>query len=178
VSAKSDNGAVVFIGVGANLEPEMNIEAAIGALSQEVRITAISTFYRTEPIGSTVQPSYINGVLQALTHYSPRALKFQILRKIEADRGRVRTEDRYAARPIDLDMLLYDDVVIQAEGLELPDPEVRERPFLAAGICEIAPQLLWPGTGEAIAQWASEALRAELRPDHAFTQRLKERFLS
>jgi len=176
VSEALEPPVTVFIGVGANIDPETNILAALEALSGTVRITGVSTFYRTEAIGRPSQPAYLNGVVRAETERPPRALKFEVLREIEAALGRVRTEDRYAARPIDLDVLIYGDAVLDEPGLELPDPEVRERPFLAAGIEEIAPGLRWPGTSERIGDWAGPGTLHRMTPAAAFSRRVKETF--
>lgn len=167
----------VYIGVGANLSPKENIEAAMKALSQRLQITGFSTFYRTEPIGSQGQPDYINGVVQAETPLSPQDLKHQILRPIETALGRERGPDRYAARPIDLDVLLYGALVLEDDDLTLPDPDVRERPFLTAGLKELDPALCWPGTGERLSDLHDDE-GAGMRPEADFTKRLKESFLS
>ena len=76
-------------------------------LKTHVTITAISNFYKTSPVGGRNQPDFINGVVKIQTDRSPRQLKFDILRKIEEKLGRVRSEDKYAPRTIDLDMILY-----------------------------------------------------------------------
>lgn len=167
----------VYIGVGANLSPEKHIEAAIAALSERVHLTGFSTFYRTKPIGSSGQPDYINGVVQAETSLSPQALKHEVLRPIEAALGRERGPDRFAARTIDLDVLLYGAMVVEEEDLALPDPDVRERPFLAAGLKELDPALRWPGTNERLADW-QEVDHGGMRPETDFTKRLKETYLS
>jgi 7,8-dihydro-6-hydroxymethylpterin-pyrophosphokinase len=92
-------------------------------------------------------------------------LKFEVLRRIEAALGRRRGPDKYAPRPIDLDLLLYGDSVVEEPDLVLPDPDLRTRPFLAAALQELAPGLIEP-----VAGFPGEPL-AE------FSRRLKERFI-
>jgi 7,8-dihydro-6-hydroxymethylpterin-pyrophosphokinase len=112
-------------------------------------------------------------VAEIATELPPRALKFEVLRPIEAELGRRREEDRYAPRPIDLDLLLYDDVLLTEEGLVLPDPELWSRPFLAHPLHELAPGLVLPG-GEAIADVAARLPREEMHPLPEYTERVRE----
>ncbi|MBI2435881.1 MAG: 2-amino-4-hydroxy-6-hydroxymethyldihydropteridine diphosphokinase [Candidatus Hydrogenedentes bacterium] len=165
--------APVFIGLGSNIEPEKNIELALLALRRQVQLTALSTFYETEPIDRPGQAPYVNGVAAAATFSGPRPLKFAVLRPIEEAQGRVRTEDRYAPRTIDLDILLYDDWVLHEDGLVLPDPDLSKRPFLAKCVQELRPGLCLPGTGQPLEGIARQTT-GRLTPLTALTQRLRE----
>ena len=138
--------ARAFIGVGANIEPEAHIHAALRQLVAAVAVTGVSTFYRTPPLGDTAQPPFINGVVAIDTDLPPLALKFDVLRRIEDAQGRRRTADKYAPRSIDLDLLVYDDLVSTTADLTLPDPEISRRPFLAIPLCELAPELYLDGS--------------------------------
>lgn len=166
-----------FVSVAGNLEPERHLFAAMEALEQHVAITGVSTFYRTPAIGRPEQPDYRNGCITVRTGYSPLALKHDVLRPIEAQLGRQRSGDRYAARPIDLDILIYHDHVIVEAELTLPDPDILTRPFLSAAILELAPHMKLPGDEKMLRQRVDTRVLADLTVDKALTQRLKERFI-
>lgn len=107
----------------------------------------------------------------------PRSLKFHVLRPIEDALGRVRTNDSYAARPIDLDVLLFGSLVMNEPGLVIPDPDILSRPFLAAALVELHPDLVLPGTKVNVEKTITMEQRVALVPDMPFTEVLRERFL-
>lgn len=146
---------IVFVGVGSNIDPEASIPAAQRRLASRVRVTGVSTFYRTEPVGAPGTPPFVNGVWRIETGLGPRELKGEVLRPIEAALGRRRTADRYAPRTIDLDVLVHGDEVLDGEGLRVPDPDVRTRPFVAFPLWELAPDLVLPDDGRALADVVS-----------------------
>ena len=167
-----------FVAVGSNINPEENVRAALRALAERTRIVSISTVYQTEPEGSVNQPCFYNCVVEIETDTAPEKLKFEVLREIEASLGRRRTSDKYAPRTIDLDLILYGDLVQDADGVVLPDPDVTRRPFLAVPLAELAPELTLPGTGVPIV-----GLAARLRMDRAhplldYTARLRKEIIS
>ena len=166
--------ARVFIAIGSNLDPERNVRAAVRALAAQVRIVALSTFHATPPLGRPEQPGFINGVIEVETDLPARALKFDVLRCIEAELGRVRGEDRWAPRSIDLDVAIYDDLEIDEPDLHIPDPEITERPFLAGPLAELAPELVVPGTGRSAAEIAAGLDGDRMTPLGEYTQSLKE----
>ncbi len=176
-----------FIGVGSNIEPEVNIRAALGLLRERVRVTRVSTFYRTDPIARASQrsssaasqsssrpeqPSFRNGVFEVETSLSPADLK-QVLHDIEAQLHRRRTSDKYAPRTIDLDLLLYDDLVLASDGLTLPDPDIEERAFLAIPLCELAPDGVLPGSGRTLCEIAAGFRDGPLQPLETYTRELR-----
>ncbi len=132
-----------FIGVGSNIEPATNLRKALVELAREMRVTGISTVYETAAEERPEQPRYYNCVVEVETKAGPVELK-RLLRQTERRLGRVRTEDKYASRTIDLDILAYDALSLKTEELTLPDPEIAERPYLAAGLAELAPDLTLP----------------------------------
>ena len=169
--------AQAFISIGSNIDPETNVRSAIHRLGLKARITAISTVYRTEPVGREGQPLFLNCVVKIETDLPPRELKFQLLRVIEAELGRVRSNDKFAARTIDLDLILYDEVVMKTPDLALPDPEIPKRPFLAVPLHELAPGLVLPGSGQRIQDAAASLARNTMMPLSAFTEQLRKEFL-
>jgi 2-amino-4-hydroxy-6-hydroxymethyldihydropteridine diphosphokinase len=164
-----------FIAVGSNIDPEQNIPRALKFLAEMVTIEALSTFYRTEPIGRPEQPPFLNGVVRGRTGLAPRILKFDVLRRIEERLGRARTSDPYAARTIDLDLVLYDAAIMDEPGLRIPDPDIRERPFLAGSLIELNPGLVLPDTGTPLAEAGCLQRFGDLVPEVAFSKALKER---
>ncbi|MFQ6099416.1 MAG: 2-amino-4-hydroxy-6-hydroxymethyldihydropteridine diphosphokinase [Armatimonadota bacterium] len=166
--------ARAFISVGSNVNPERNVPAALRLLSRGVRTMRISTFYATEPLGHPEQPTFYNGVVEVETDFPPHDLKHGLLRCIEDQLGRQRGDDRYAPRTIDLDVLLYDDVVADDEDLRLPDPHIFERPFLATALRELCPDLVLPGSEQRIADVAARLDQSGMQPLPEFTRLLRK----
>jgi 2-amino-4-hydroxy-6-hydroxymethyldihydropteridine diphosphokinase len=137
-----------FIALGGNLgDVRATFKQAIAMLCDgvEVRLVARSSDYRTPPWGITEQPSFINAVIAVTTSLSPR----QLLKRLQAceralgrDRGR---ERRWGPRPIDLDLLAYDDVTLREPDLTLPHPRLFERAFVLLPLAEIGPDRLIAG---------------------------------
>jgi 2-amino-4-hydroxy-6-hydroxymethyldihydropteridine diphosphokinase len=153
-----------YIGVGSNIEPEHNLPKALKLLQQRMEVVAIATVYRTAPIDRPDQSAYLNTVWQIRTDVPPRQIKFDVLRCIEAELGRVRTPDRYRSRTIDLDLLLYGDLVLCDADLILPDPDIRHRPFLAIPLFELDPTLILPDTQERLQHVVSAFNGSTLEP--------------
>jgi 2-amino-4-hydroxy-6-hydroxymethyldihydropteridine diphosphokinase len=142
--------ARAFVGVGANLgDAAGEVEAAIGALGRlpRTRLVRASSLYRSAPLGYAEQPDFINAAALLETELPARAL-LQALQGIEDRAGRRRTF-RDAPRVLDLDLLLYDDQVIDAPDLVLPHPRLHERAFALAPLVEIDPAAVIPGHGAA-----------------------------
>lgn len=163
----------VFIGVGSNISPENNIKKAFDLLGKYVAITGVSTFYRTRPLLDRRQNSYLNGVWRIQTDLSYRELKFSILSSIECELHRNGTQDKYASRTIDLDVLLYGDLVIRETNCTVPDPDIYTRPFIAYPLFELEPFLIVPDTNTSIAQVIDTLSEESLIPDMKFTVFLK-----
>ncbi|MFT7668496.1 MAG: 2-amino-4-hydroxy-6-hydroxymethyldihydropteridine diphosphokinase [Planctomycetota bacterium] len=152
---------MVYIGVGSNIDPTHNIPLALDALMRELEVMQSSTFYWSKAVARENQEPFLNGVWSLKTLREARELKFDLLRKIEADLGRQRSADKHAARTIDLDLLLYHEQVIDEENLTVPDPEIGARSFLSIPLGELAPELLPLSSGPSL---------PELEPDTPFTQ--------
>lgn len=152
-----------FVSVGSNIQPADNVRRAIDLLAEQARITGVSTVWRTEPIGRPDQPRYFNCVVRVETDRSPESLAAEVLKAIEQRLGRQRSADRYAARPIDLDVVAYRDGAAGA-ALVVLDPEVPRRAFLAAGLAELSPGLP-----------PSDSPREGIEPLWDYTAALRER---
>ena len=139
-----------YIALGANLgEPLPMLHWARGEVGQLGRLTGVSRLYRTAPVGGPPnQPDYLNAVLELETSLAPAAL-LTALHDIEARAGRQRRE-RWEARVLDLDLILYDDL-ISADTPQLPHPRAWERAFVLAPLSDLAPQQKHPLTGETAA---------------------------
>jgi 2-amino-4-hydroxy-6-hydroxymethyldihydropteridine diphosphokinase len=160
-----------FIAVGSNIRPAENVRAALGRLAKTVRLVAVSTVYETPAEGRPEQPPYYNCVVAVETDVPPETLKRAILRRIESDLGRQRAADRYAARPIDLDLILYGDLAVETEDLTLPDPLILTRPYLAAGLREVAPGLVLPKWERPVEELS--ATGPGMKPLEEYTERLR-----
>jgi 2-amino-4-hydroxy-6-hydroxymethyldihydropteridine diphosphokinase len=137
-----------FIALGANLgDPVATVKAAILALRQlpRTQFIASSSLYRTAPVGLKHQPDFINAVVELIA-VSPAPTFLQALFEIEARFGRQRSV-RNAPRTLDLDLLLYGDLLSDDPQLTLPHPRLHERAFVLAPLAEIAPQLRIPRHG-------------------------------
>lgn len=154
-----------YIAIGSNVEPERHIPRAVQALARLGTVVAISTPYQNAAVGSPSQPDFINAVARVRTSVSPAELR-AVLRAIEAELGRVRTDDKYAPRTIDLDLCLYGAEIMETDDVTLPHPDILTRPHVAVPLAELAPDAVHPVTGEALSQIA-----ARLRPQVRFTPR-------
>ena len=146
--------ATAYIGLGSNISPERNLAAAIGQLGEVFRITAVSPVYRTPPWGVTDQPDFLNAAASAQTSLAPLEL-LDALQGIEARLGRKRVR-RWGPRSVDLDVLLYDDLVLESARLTLPHPLLHERAFALKPLCDLAPGLLHPVLGRSMAELLGE----------------------
>jgi len=142
--------ALAYIGLGANLgDRRAQIEGALEAMaSHGMRLIAVSPLYETEPWGVTDQPRFLNAACAVETDLPPHAL-LDALQAIERDMGRVRTVP-YGPRPIDLDILMYDDVRIDTERLSIPHPGMLERATVLVPLADIAPDRVHPVTGRTV----------------------------
>lgn len=134
-----------YIGLGSNLEnPTHQLQIALENLKQHpaLNLLKVSSFYETEPYGVTDQPDFINAVAEIETGLSPHQL-LHVLLDLEQQQGRVRTQ-RWGPRIIDLDLLLYGDLIFSDAELTLPHPEMHLRDFVMKPLLEIAPDLVLP----------------------------------
>ena len=140
------------IALGSNLGDSLSIlENALKILAQTPGITleSYSSWYQTAPIGPP-QPDYLNGCALLNVQLTPEGL-LETLLTIERQLGRVRRE-RWGPRTLDLDLLLYGDLILEAPKLQIPHPRMRERSFVLVPLAEIAPDWIDPVSRKAIAQ--------------------------
>jgi 2-amino-4-hydroxy-6-hydroxymethyldihydropteridine diphosphokinase len=161
------------VAVGSNIEPERSIAGALVLLRAKVDLRALSTFYRTAPLGSPGAPPFINGAARIETDLSARELKLGVLRGIEEALGRVRGSDRNAPRTIDLDLIWFGGQVIAEPDLVIPDPEILTRAFIALPLAELMPGLVLPG-GVPLEEIAEALPLGDMTPLEALTKRLRE----
>lgn len=148
----SSNRARSAIALGSNLGDSRTIlENALKILAQTpgIILQDRSSWYQTAPVGPP-QPDYLNGCALLDVQLTPQEL-LETLLKIEAQFGRTRKE-RWGPRTIDLDLLLFDDLILDIPNLQLPHPRMRERAFVLVPLAEIAPNWVEPVSGKAIAQ--------------------------
>jgi 2-amino-4-hydroxy-6-hydroxymethyldihydropteridine diphosphokinase len=133
----------VYLALGSNLgERRHHLEAALRALPPEVEISALSRLYETTPAYVTDQPVFLNMAVEGYTTLSPTGL-LNHLQQIERSLGRERTL-RYGPRTIDLDILFYDELILDLPGLTLPHPRMSERDFVLRPLADIAPNFVHP----------------------------------
>lgn len=134
-----------YIALGSNLNnPRRQLEQALEALSKlpKSRFRARSAWYQSRAVGPGEQPDYLNGVVLIETALEPLEL-LSHLQAIETAQGRIR-EERWGARTLDLDILLYGERVIDTEVLQVPHPRMAERNFVLYPLADISPDLLLP----------------------------------
>jgi 2-amino-4-hydroxy-6-hydroxymethyldihydropteridine diphosphokinase len=141
--------ADVFLALGANIgDRKLNLRQAIVLLSRKVDIQSVSAIYESDPVGYTEQPLFLNMVLKGVTALKPKEL-LKYAKEIEAKLGREPSFPN-APRPIDIDILFYDDKVINTSDLIIPHPRITVRSFVLVPLNEIAPDLIHPGNKRAV----------------------------
>lgn len=137
--------SIAYIGLGSNLNDKMeNLDKAVDLIehNSKVKVLKRSSVYQTEPVGIKDQPFFVNMVLEVETEISPFELLF-LLQDIERKMGRKR-EKKWGPRNIDLDLLLYEDQVINSAELTLPHPQMHLRKFVLVPLAEITEDRIHP----------------------------------
>jgi 2-amino-4-hydroxy-6-hydroxymethyldihydropteridine diphosphokinase len=157
-----------YLGLGSNVgDSEGHLRAALQLLPTEgVQIVAVSSTWVTEPVGEILdQPDFLNAAVRVRTALEPEEL-LDACKKVEAERGRHFDLPRHSPRPLDVDLLLLDEIELVTDRLTLPHPQVRNRRFVLAPLLELDPGLKLPdGTvlADALAALPEDEQRAERR---------------
>ncbi len=136
---------IAFLGLGTNLgDREENLKKAIENISAFAgEVISFSQIYETEPWGFRSEDHFFNMVIQIKTNLKPVDL-LKLLLKIEIQMGRVRGAEKYSSRIIDIDILLYENEIINKPYLKVPHPMIQERKFVLVPLCDIAPEMIHP----------------------------------
>ena len=134
--------ARIYISIGSNIEAEQHLRHAVAELQAHYGELQLSSVYESESVGFHGD-NFLNMVVGLDTDEDVHMV-VQTLRLIEDRYGRVRTGPRFSARTLDLDLLLYDDLVLKENGLELPRGEITHNAFVLWPLAELAPELLHP----------------------------------
>ena len=159
----------VFIGLGSNLDhpsngsPQQQLQLAAEAIANDEQIfdVQMSSLYSSSPMGPKNQPDYINAVARLRCQCSADEL-LEKLQKIEMEFGRVRNAERWGPRTLDLDILLFDQQIIQSKRLTIPHYGMAEREFVLVPLFELVPDMVMPD-GRPIAAWVSKCSFKGLR---------------
>lgn len=153
----------VFLGLGSNQGDSLRyLKEALRRLEEKgIRLGKLSSVYRTSPWGWEDQPEFLNMVVMAFTSLGPLDL-LRTCQQVEREMGRERTV-RWGPRNIDVDVLLYDDIVLEEEDLIIPHPRMVERDFVVVPLLEIWPEAVDPRTGEPILPPGTGRVELEFR---------------
>jgi len=153
---------LVYLGLGSNMgDRDALLRAALARLSDVVRVTRVSSVWDTAPMLVTDQPRFHNAVAEGWTRLDPLAL-LRAIKRIERELGRV-PGPRYGPRPVDIDILLYDDLMLETPELTIPHARLAERAFALAPLAEIAPHAWHPGLKREAKDLANAAPQGDIR---------------
>lgn len=153
---------LIYLGLGSNINPAMNIVKAIYLLRQFVEIESISSAWETIAVGSP-GPNFINIAVRVRSSLSADKLKNEVIRTIESKLGRVRTKDKNAPRTIDIDILIVDD--------QITDDQIWSSAHVAVPLSELKPNLTHPRTEQELIIVANQlSLEARIKPCQEITQ--------
>lgn len=153
----------VYIGLGTNIgDRELKLLLAVAELGKlpGTKVTGLSHFYETEPVGGVQQDDFYNAAARIVTTLSPMALLDE-LKRIEVEVFNRVPSGHWGPRSMDLDILLYGDVVCTCEELTIPHPRLAERRFVLQPLADIAPALMHPTLGKTIAELLNSLTTAE-----------------
>lgn len=148
----------VFLCLGSNMgDRNAHLERALGELEKRgiARVVTVSPLYKTSPVDYTDQAWFLNGAARVETDLSPRDL-LSGLKQVEADLGRDAGGVRFGPRPIDIDIILYDDLIYDDEVLIIPHPRMHKRAFVLTPLCDIASEIIHPEINKKLRTLLSE----------------------
>ncbi len=150
-----------FISIGSNIDKETHIPSSIAALQKHFGETVLSSFYETEAVGFEGD-EFINLIVQFSSELDAKNVA-KLLRQIELEHGRTRDSRKYAARTLDLDLVLYGDLVLSDGRLQIPRDEIERYAFVLEPLAEIAADLLHPVSKKSYAQLWEEYDKSNLK---------------
>jgi 2-amino-4-hydroxy-6-hydroxymethyldihydropteridine diphosphokinase len=153
----------VYLSLGTNLgDRSANLAAALAAIQEFARLEAISPVYQTAPWGYTEQPAFLNQVVKISTELAAAELLGRI-KACEVELGR-QPNFRYGPRLIDIDILVYGQLVLDSPSLVIPHPRLAERAFVLVPLADLAPDLSVPGLGRTVRDLLASLDRADVQP--------------
>ncbi|UCC83706.1 MAG: 2-amino-4-hydroxy-6-hydroxymethyldihydropteridine diphosphokinase [Gemmatimonadota bacterium] len=154
----------VYLSLGSNEGDRIRyLERGLEGLGREVRIDRISSIYETQPVGVRDQPWFFNLVCAGATRLKPGAL-LEFIHQVEDECGRVRSEERFGPRTLDIDILTYDDRVLERYDLVIPHPRMHERKFVLEPLAEIDAEWRHPVEGRTAKEMLDELDGDVIRP--------------
>jgi 2-amino-4-hydroxy-6-hydroxymethyldihydropteridine diphosphokinase len=153
----NEQAVPVLLSLGSNLDPAEHLMRAIKLLAERTDLVGVSHVFRTTPIGAPSSPRFLNAAAKIRFVGSPQALKFDLLRPIENELGRVRIPDLNAPRTIDIDISIFGCLVVndQERDIVLPAPEILTLAHVALPLADLAPGSIHPETGETLEELAA-----------------------
>ena len=158
-----DLTAAVYLGLGANVGNRLaNLRLALARMRTFARLEAVSRLYETAPVGLEEQPPFLNAACRVTTGLEPAAL-LRFLKNLEAEIGRRPGGPLGGPRPIDLDILLYGERVVETKSLCIPHPRLADRAFVLAPLCDLAPELRHPLLGKTMRELLDAVGEADVK---------------
>ena len=142
--------ATVYLGLGSNIEPEENLRSGVRELRHHYGELRLSNVYRNAAVGFE-GADFLNLVVGLVSEESPARIH-ETIEAIHDGAGRRRNDDKFSSRPLDIDLLLYDDVVTGGPPVRLPRSDVLEYSFVLLPLTELAPDYVHPETGRTLAE--------------------------
>ena len=141
-----------YISLGSNINPAENLRRAVVQLGEYGVVERVSRVWETEPVGLNDQPRFLNAAVLLNTELDARSLKKQALDAVERALGRIRNPGcADAPRPIDVDLVLFNEDVLKIEHRRIPDPEILDRGYVGIPVAELDPGYRHPETGDSLA---------------------------
>jgi 2-amino-4-hydroxy-6-hydroxymethyldihydropteridine diphosphokinase len=142
----------IYLSLGSNIEPEKNLPAAVRLLKDFGNVESVSTVWETPPLGYADQANFLNAAVLVITHLSAEEFQETAIRQIEMELGRVRSGQKFGPRTIDVDIMLFNDEILQIGHRNIPSPEILERAFVAIPLAEIDPDYQHPNTKQSLSE--------------------------
>lgn len=149
--------------LGSNIEAEKNFPLAVELLKHFGRVCGASQVWETTPIGVKASLSFLNAAVLLETSLDAVALLSAAIPYVESSLKRIRSDDKHAPRTIDVDLMLFNDEVLDVERHHIPAPQVLQWPFVAAQLAQISPEYIHPESGETLAQIAQRQMGTAAR---------------